>query len=132
MSPLNLLRISALLGALAVALGAVGAHALREMLLQNQHLETYELAVRYHFYHVLALAFTALLQAAYPHARLQAAAWAFLSGIMLFSGSLYALSLTGVRLFAIITPIGGVALLAGWLLMFMGLIRNVATRSPKP
>jgi len=126
MKPTNMMRIAALLGALAVVLGAFGAHALKETLTLNQRLDTYELAVRYHFYHVFALALTALLSQAGDTRRLQAAAWAFLAGIMLFSGSLYVLSLTGAAFMAWLTPLGGGSFIAGWLLLFSALTKKAA------
>lgn len=130
MNTTTLLRTGALLGAMAVALGAFGAHALKETLAANQRLDTYELAVRYHFYHALALAITALVPAGYHTKRLRLAAWAFLAGIVLFSGSLYLLSLTGIQGFAFVTPAGGVAFIAGWLILFSALTKKNAPGQP--
>jgi uncharacterized membrane protein YgdD (TMEM256/DUF423 family) len=102
--------IAALLG---VALGAFGAHALRDRLTPDL-LATYETGVRYHFYHALALFAAAYAGARWPAGLAGLAGWLFLAGLVLFSGSLYALALTGVRWLGAITPLGGVAFLAGW------------------
>lgn len=115
------LGMAGLLGGLAVAAGAFGAHAL-EGKLSSHYLTVYETAVQYQMYHVLALLAVALLGAVLPDASwLQPSAWAFLVGIILFSGSLYALVFSGVRVLGMITPIGGVAFLVGWgLLAYAG------------
>lgn len=115
------LGMAGLLGGLAVAAGAFGAHAL-EGKLSSHYLTVYETAVQYQMYHALALLAVALLGAVLPDASwLQPSAWAFLVGIILFSGSLYALVFSGVRVLGMITPIGGVAFLVGWgLLAYAG------------
>ena len=102
-------------GALGVALGAFGAHALK-VWLPLQQMTIYETAVRYHLLHTLALLGVAALGAAVP-ARARALNWVargFLLGIVLFSGSLYALALTGLSWFGAITPLGGAAWIAAW------------------
>ena len=102
-------------GFLAVALGAFGAHGLRARLTADL-METFQTAVQYHFYHSLALLGVALLTLHFPAAALpRASGYLFLSGIVLFSGSLYLLALTGVRWLGAITPLGGLGFLAGWL-----------------
>ncbi len=107
----SLLLLAALLGALGVALGAFGAHGLRERL-DAHALGVWETAVRYHLVHAVALLAIALS----PHAAaLRSASWLFAAGIALFSGSLYALALGGPRVLGPITPLGGLALIAGWL-----------------
>jgi uncharacterized membrane protein YgdD (TMEM256/DUF423 family) len=98
---------------LGVAAGAFGAHLLRGRL-PVEMLAIYETAVRYQMYHALALLATAWAQARWPGTVARAAGWLFLLGIVVFSGSLYALSLTGVRTLGAITPIGGLAFLGGW------------------
>lgn len=103
----------AILGALAVGLGAFGAHALKNLLTQNGRLETYELAVRYHFYHAIGILVIGVMMEKF----LPAIQWSpllMLLGLILFSGSLYAYSLTNIKGFAMITPVGGLLLLAGW------------------
>jgi uncharacterized membrane protein YgdD (TMEM256/DUF423 family) len=107
------LFLGALAGLTAVALGAFGAHALRSRLSPDM-LAVFETGVRYHFYHALALVATALIMARYNDRLITAAGWLFAIGIVLFSGSLYALALTGVTVLGAITPIGGVAFLLGW------------------
>ena len=107
------LFLGALAGLTAVALGAFGAHALRTRLSPDM-LAVFETGVRYHFYHALALVATALLMNRYNDRMITAAGWLFATGIVLFSGSLYALALTGVTVLGAITPIGGVAFLLGW------------------
>lgn len=103
-------------GFLAVAAGAFAAHALRDRL-DPQMLEVFRLAARYQMYHALALLGLAALATRQPTVWLTRSAWAFHVGIVLFSGSLYALGLTSARWLGLITPIGGVALLAGWALL---------------
>jgi uncharacterized membrane protein YgdD (TMEM256/DUF423 family) len=98
----------------AVAFGAFGAHAMRARL-DDYSLRIFETAVQYQFYHSLALLAVALLLQRFPSSNLlQASVWLFLSGILIFSGSLYILSLTGQRWLGAVTPIGGLALVAAW------------------
>jgi uncharacterized membrane protein YgdD (TMEM256/DUF423 family) len=101
---------------LAVAAGAFGAHALRDRL-PDTMLAIFETGVRYQMYHALALLVTALLVARAPSAAAVAAGWLFAAGIVVFSGSLYVLVLSGVRWLGAITPLGGLAFLAGWVLL---------------
>jgi uncharacterized membrane protein YgdD (TMEM256/DUF423 family) len=108
-----MVTLGATLGGLGVAAGAFGAHALRTRL-EPRLLEVFETGVRYHMYHALALVLVGLLAAHRPQAGFAAAGWAFVVGIALFSGSLYAMALTGVRGLGAITPLGGVAFLVGW------------------
>jgi uncharacterized membrane protein YgdD (TMEM256/DUF423 family) len=109
------LRTAAILGALAVGLGAFGAHGLKERL-SPEMLTIYEVGVRYHMYHALALLAVALApQGLWSSAATTTACWAWLVGILIFSGSLYALALTQVRWLGAITPIGGVAFIVGWI-----------------
>jgi len=114
----------AALGFMAVALGAFGAHML-EGRLAARDLEIFETAVRYQMYHALALVLVAaLIPRGASTALLSSAGWAFAVGVFVFSGSLYLLVFTGVRGFGAVTPIGGVALLAGWALLFASLLRT--------
>jgi uncharacterized membrane protein YgdD (TMEM256/DUF423 family) len=106
----------ALSGFVAVACGAFGAHALKARLTPDQ-LQIWETAARYQMYHVAPLFVVAWLCSSGPCPWAERAGWAFLLGTFLFSGSLYALALTGVRSFGAVTPLGGVALLAGWLML---------------
>lgn len=107
------LVIAALLGAAAVLLGAFGAHALRDTL-DARSLATWHTAVDYQFWHVLAAVAVALLAREGASTCLRIAAIAFVVGIVLFCGSLYALALGGPRLTGVITPFGGVAFVVGW------------------
>lgn len=105
------LLIAAANGLLAVAAGAFGAHALAGAL-DAHALQNFETGARYHMYHALAMGLAGLALPERPAARIAAAL--FLAGIVLFSGSLYALALSGPRGLAMVTPFGGLAFLAGW------------------
>jgi uncharacterized membrane protein YgdD (TMEM256/DUF423 family) len=110
------LSIGAIFGGLSVAGGAFASHALREKI-SDRSLEIFETAARYQMYHALALLLVALLLSIYqqsPPPTLLASGWLFIIGIALFSGSLYALSLTNVKILGAIAPLGGAALIAGW------------------
>jgi uncharacterized membrane protein YgdD (TMEM256/DUF423 family) len=98
----------------AVALGAFGAHALKERLAPDL-VAVFQTAVQYHFWHALGLLGVGILLAQRPDdGILAAAAWLLVAGLLLFSGSLYALALTGVRSFGAVAPFGGAAFLAAW------------------
>jgi uncharacterized membrane protein YgdD (TMEM256/DUF423 family) len=108
------LLIGAVLGFLGVALGAFAAHGLKNRL-SPEMLEVFDTGVRYHMYHTFAILIVAAAIGHIGNARLLAmAGWFFFAGILLFSGSLYALALTGVGIFGAVTPIGGVLFLIGW------------------
>ena len=119
------LKTAALLGALAVALGAFGAHALKK-LLSEKYLAVFETAVRYQFYHVFALLAVGFLLIEFPSNQLQWSGRLFCVGILLFSGSLYLMTLLeamgeqGFKWLGAITPIGGLCFIAGWI--FIALI----------
>lgn len=108
-----LLILAAVSGLLLVMLGAFGAHAL-EARLPASHLVWWHKAVTYQGLHTLALLGSGLLALQYPSRPLQIAGWLFLTGILLFSGSLYLLALTGRHSLGLVTPFGGVAFIAGW------------------
>jgi uncharacterized membrane protein YgdD (TMEM256/DUF423 family) len=107
------LLVGALAGGLGVALGAFGAHGLRGRLGPDM-LAVFETGVRYHMYHALAIVLVAALALRLESRWLPTAGWAFTAGILLFSGSLYALALTGITVLGAITPLGGLAFLVGW------------------
>ncbi len=108
------LRLAALLGGLAVALGAFGAHGLKDLLIRNGTGQIWEKAVFYHFIHSLMLM---ILASRNP---VQLGPWlSFLAGILVFSGSLYLLAVTNTRWLGAITPIGGVSFLVGWVWLIM-------------
>jgi uncharacterized membrane protein YgdD (TMEM256/DUF423 family) len=99
---------------LGVMLGAFGAHALRGKL-EPRMLEVFETGVRYQMYHAFALMITAWVISQWPNGVAQIAGWLFVAGIVIFSGSLYGLTLTGMRGLGAVTPLGGLMFLAGWL-----------------
>ncbi len=111
--------IGALSGGVSVALGAFGAHGLRERL-TPQLLDTFETGVRYEIYHAFAILVVAFALTRWQSNLLPLAGWAFVIGTILFSGSLYILALTGIRWLGAITPLGGVAFIAGWILLAVG------------
>jgi uncharacterized membrane protein YgdD (TMEM256/DUF423 family) len=110
----HFLLIAAVLGFLGVALGAFGAHGLRNRL-SPEMLAVFEIGVRYQMYHVFALLAVAAAIGHFGQVRLLTiAGWSFIAGTLIFSGSLYALALTGTGMFGAITPIGGLGFLIGW------------------
>ncbi len=117
------LLIAASNGALAVAAGAFGAHGLEGRLDAHQ-MEVFQIAARYHMYHALAIGLAALAaRAGAASTQANAAAAFFLAGIILFSGSLYLLSLTGIRALGFVTPFGGLAFLVGWIALAWAAVR---------
>ena len=124
MSAKATLAIASLAMLLAVALGAFGAHALKSRLTPEMTV-TWQTAVQYHAWHSLALFGVGLLMLHWPErADLGIASWLLLAGIVLFSGSLYALALSGVRGLGAVTPIGGIAFLAGWAVLAWAIART--------
>lgn len=110
-------------GFLAVALGAFAAHGLRNTI-SPELLNTFQTGVQYHMYHALALLGVGLLALYYPaQSAVRLSGWLFVLGIVLFSGSLYVLALSGIRWLGAITPLGGVAFLAGWTLLAWSMLR---------
>ncbi|WP_455370677.1 DUF423 domain-containing protein [Petrachloros mirabilis] len=107
------LLLGTILAGSAVAAGAFGAHSLKGVL-DPAMLTVFETAVRYHMNHALGLCIVSLTMERYPDQRLAAVGWLFLTGIILFSGSLYTLSLSGIRWFGVLTPLGGSAWIGGW------------------
>jgi uncharacterized membrane protein YgdD (TMEM256/DUF423 family) len=108
---------------LSVAAGAFGAHALRSRL-TPEYLTVYETAARYQMYHAFGLLAVAWALSRWPSATAQWAGWLFVIGTVLFSGSLYLLALTGARWLGAVTPLGGVAFLAGWLCLILSAPRS--------
>ncbi len=121
------LFLAGLNGFLAVALGAFGAHGLKNRLAElpdgAQRLEWWHTAAQYHLAHALALGLVAFLAARLGGGLPRTAGWAFQAGIVLFSGSLYAMTLSGVRALGAVTPVGGLALLVGWGCLAAGALR---------
>ncbi len=115
--------LGALFGLLGVAFGAFGAHALRARL-ATADLEIFETAVRYQMYHALALFAVAWAATQWESPLFGWSGWLFVGGVVVFSGSLYLLVLTDTRWLGAVTPLGGVALLGGWLLLGLGVFRG--------
>ena len=115
--------LGAVFAGLAVAAGAFGAHGLRGRLAPDM-LDVFETAARYEMYHAFALLAVAWAVARWPASAAGAAGWCFVVGILVFSGSLYVLALTGVRWLGAITPLGGVAFLVGWALLAWSALRG--------
>ncbi len=113
-----------ILGALSVMIGAFGAHALKTLLESSGRLETFETAVKYQVYHALALLLLGVLMFHWKHQFFNYAGYSFLIGVVIFSGSLYALCLSGITKFGMITPIGGLFLIAGWFFLLMGILKS--------
>lgn len=122
--------VSAVMGFLGVALGAMGAHALKHAYLAEatdaaQRLEWWETAARYQLFHALAIGLAAVLAVKLKSARI--AGWLFTAGIVLFSGSLDLMTLTANKTFAQATPLGGICLMAGWIALLVAVVRQPAT-----
>ena len=111
--------VGAVSAALAVALGAFAAHGLRARL-SPEALQIFETGARYHMYHALALLAVAWAVPRWPGTAVSVAGWLFIAGTLLFSGSLYLLAITGVRMLGAITPVGGFAFILGWLALAWG------------
>jgi uncharacterized membrane protein YgdD (TMEM256/DUF423 family) len=124
----NILLIAGISGALAVGLGAFGAHGLEAFLTSTGRLDTYETAVKYHFYHTLLLLALGMLKLSRGNISfINSAVLCCLGGILLFSGSLYILCLTDTGWLGAITPVGGVLLIISWLLTGIGAWKSFKT-----
>lgn len=124
----TMVALGAALGGIAVAIGAFGAHGLAGRVTPEM-LAIFETGVRYHFYHAIALVLVGLFAMragppSMPPAGSTAAAWCFVAGIVIFSGSLYLLVLSGQRWLGAVTPIGGLAFIAGWILFARAALRG--------
>jgi uncharacterized membrane protein YgdD (TMEM256/DUF423 family) len=124
------IQTGALLAALSIILGAFGAHALKEIF-TGGILQVFETAVRYQIYHAFALLIVGILYKEFSNKQLQLAGYFFIGGIVLFSGSLYALccieylQLSSLFWIGAITPLGGLCFIIGWLLLFAGAVKKV-------
>ncbi len=116
------LSLGAISGALGVMIGAFGAHGLKSKL-SDQMLTVYQTGVQYHFYHTFALLAVGLLALKFQSGLLTSSGWSFLVGIIIFSGSLYALSLSGISKLGAITPIGGLFFILGWVLLAVSILK---------
>ena len=115
--------IGALFAFAGVAAGAFGAHSLNGRI-SNEMLLVFEVGVRYQMYHAFALIAAAWVHATWPSALATSGGWFFVAGILLFSGSLYLISLSGLRWLGAITPLGGAAFLVGWMCLAMAVWRS--------
>jgi uncharacterized membrane protein YgdD (TMEM256/DUF423 family) len=127
--PKNFLLIGAILGALSVILGAFAAHGLKKIV-PAESITTFETGVRYQFYHTFALLAVGILLERFQSQSLVWAGYLFVAGIILFSGSLYLLAIlkstenVGLSKIGIITPIGGLFFVAGWIMLFIGILKR--------
>ncbi len=124
----SFLKLAALLGALAVALGAFAAHGLKQVF-SSENLQVFETAVRYQYYHVFALLAAGILYKEFANRFMKWAGYLFIAGIIVFSGSLYMLCYIKYQALAMnwvgaITPLGGVAFIAGWFCLFAGVVKK--------
>jgi len=118
------LTAGALLAALGVAMGAFGAHALKSTLSADR-MAVYHTAVQYHLWHALGLLLVGVLMGqGLSSALLNTSGWLMLAGLVVFSGSLYVLTLSGVRWLGMVTPVGGVALIAAWIVLAIAVVRQ--------
>ncbi len=123
----RLVIIGAFLGMLGVGMGAFGAHALEGLLTANGRQSTYETAVQYQFIHALAILFVSSAIRRWPGSLTRAAGGLFVIGTVLFSGSLYILAIFNITIMGAVAPIGGIALILGWLcLILMAWQNNIA------
>lgn len=125
------LQLSALFGLFAVALGAIATHAL-ESRLSPHYLEVFKVGAHYQMVHALALGLVGVLTMWSTDKRLTYAGWCFTAGIVIFSGSLYVLTLTGIKILGAITPLGGVAFMVGWGFLFLSAGKLVPPREATP
>jgi uncharacterized membrane protein YgdD (TMEM256/DUF423 family) len=117
----------AVIGGLAVAIGAFGAHALKEMLVAAGREDTFELAVRYQFYHAFAMLIAGFFARNNDSKLMQYSSLFFFMGILIFCGSLYILCLTGTTWLGAVTPIGGICFLTGWTLLAVAMVKTSGT-----
>ena len=119
------IQFAALSGAIAVGLGAFGAHALKDRLTSSGYLDTYQTAVSYQFYHTVALLIIGVLAMRSPSNWINYSGYAMMVGMVLFSGSLYILCFSGIRWLGAITPVGGLAFISGWILLLVAALKSI-------
>jgi uncharacterized membrane protein YgdD (TMEM256/DUF423 family) len=119
------IQSGAILAGLSIALGAFGAHALKEFLEANHRVDTFETAARYQMYGALSLILTGIIMGNFPDKLLRWAGNAFLFGTIIFTGSLYLICATGVTILGAIAPIGGAGLMLGWILFISGIRKSM-------
>jgi uncharacterized membrane protein YgdD (TMEM256/DUF423 family) len=115
--------IGSMLGFLGVAFGSFGAHGLKGKVTEDL-LATFEVGVRYQMYHAFALLAVAWAASQTQSGLIPWSGWCFVAGTLIFSGSLYALTLTGVKIWGAVTPIGGLFLLSGWLILILAVLKT--------
>jgi uncharacterized membrane protein YgdD (TMEM256/DUF423 family) len=120
----TILITASILLALAVAIGAFGAHGLKAHL-STDMLHTYKTGVEYHFYHALGLLLIGVLSISFPSNLLKWSAILLTVGIILFSGSLYIMAISGIKWLGAITPLGGLSFIVGWVLLFVAVWRRM-------
>jgi uncharacterized membrane protein YgdD (TMEM256/DUF423 family) len=119
----TILMTASILLAAAVAIGAFGAHGLKTQLSVDM-MQIYKTGVEYHFYHALGLLLIGVLSVSMPSDLLKWSAIFLTAGVILFSGSLYVLAITGIKWLGAITPLGGLSFIAGWVLLFVAVLKN--------
>jgi len=119
-----ILMTASLFLALAVVIGAFGAHGLKSHL-SAEMIQIYKTGVEYHFYHALGLLLIGVIAISFPSELLKWSAILLAVGIILFSGSLYILAITGIKWIGAITPLGGLGFIAGWVLLFMAALKKI-------
>ena len=120
----TIIMVASILLALAVAIGAFGAHGLKAHL-SPEMLQTYKTGVEYHFYHALGLLLVGVLSLSIPSNLLNWSAFLLVLGIILFSGSLYILAISGIKWIGAVTPAGGLSFIAGWIFLFLSVWKKV-------
>ena len=118
------LIISAISGVVVVALGAFGAHALKSMLEANQRVDTFNTGIKYHMFHTIGLIAVAILLDRFPGRIMEVAGWSMIAGMLLFSGSLYVLSIANAPKLGMVAPFGGLAMILGWILLLLAVLRG--------
>ena len=119
------IQFAALSGAIAVGLGAFGAHALKDRLTSSGYLDTYQTAVSYQFYHTVALLIIGVIAMRSPSNWINYSGYSMMVGMVLFSGSLYVLCFSGIRWLGAITPVGGLAFISGWVLLLVAALKSI-------
>lgn len=121
----NILITGCLMSALAVGIGAFGAHGLKDLLAENGRTDVFETGVKYHFYHSLAILITGLINHHLHSKWIVRSFYMLLTGIIIFSVSLYILAITNINILGAVTPFGGVLLIAGWLALALGIKKGI-------
>ena len=125
MNAKTVLIVAGVFALLSVAIGAFGAHGLEGTLSANGRLQTFETGVKYQFYHTLALLLLGVLMLSLNSTYFNYAAFCYITGMIIFSGSLYILSITNITWLGAITPIGGLFLITGWVFLILGVQKSI-------